>query len=136
MASTATAVLTLRELDRPVHWVGGGKSKDDMAAEVGRQMAPLVASAHLFGAVAKQVKSGMDSAPPVTTHPGLEDALDAALRAAAPGDAVLFSPAFASFDQFPNFQVRARAFSAWLGNRCDQSGSGKRDSIGRFQVSG
>jgi UDP-N-acetylmuramoylalanine-D-glutamate ligase len=36
------------------------------------------------------------------------------LAAAAPGDAVLWSPAFASFDQYPNFRARALEFHALL----------------------
>jgi UDP-N-acetylmuramoylalanine-D-glutamate ligase len=43
----------------------------------------------------------------------VQGALDAALRACRPGDALLFSPAFASFDQYPNFRARALEFHAW-----------------------
>ena len=40
--------------------------------------------------------------------------VDAALADAAPGEDLLFSPGFASFDQYPNFKARALDFHAWL----------------------
>ncbi|MBK8100922.1 MAG: hypothetical protein IPK26_27880 [Planctomycetes bacterium] len=46
----------------------------------------------------------------MTAHTTLAEALTAAFAAAAPGDAILFSPAFASFDQYPNFRARALEF--------------------------
>ena len=54
---------------------------------------------------------------PTAAHATLRQALDAALAAARPGDAVLFSPAFASFDQYPNFRARALEFHALLRER-------------------
>ena len=49
-------------------------------------------------------------------HTTLQEALVSAFAAARPGDAVLFSPAFASFDQYPNFRARALEFHSWLGS--------------------
>jgi UDP-N-acetylmuramoylalanine--D-glutamate ligase len=43
-------------------------------------------------------------------YPKLADAVRAASRRARPGETVLYSPAFASFDQFSDFQARGRAF--------------------------
>ncbi len=40
----------------------------------------------------------------------LREAVGTARKKAGPGDVVLFSPAFASFDQFADFQERGRAF--------------------------
>jgi UDP-N-acetylmuramoylalanine--D-glutamate ligase len=42
----------------------------------------------------------------------MEEALDAARNAAAPGDVVLLSPACASFDQFRDFEARGEHFRA------------------------
>jgi UDP-N-acetylmuramoylalanine-D-glutamate ligase len=53
-----------------------------------------------------------------SVHEHLEQALDAAWDASEAGDTILFSPAFASFDQFPNFATRARRFDSWV--RCLQ----------------
>ncbi len=43
-------------------------------------------------------------------EPGFDDAVRCAANAAAAGDTVLLSPACASFDAFPNFEVRGRHF--------------------------
>lgn len=100
-----------------VHWVGGGKSKEGpngyrrFATAIGAK----VATAHVFGAAAGPLSEELVARGVTTTrHERLEDALAAARDAARPGDMVLFSPGFASFDQFPNFRARAAAFRVWL----------------------
>lgn len=107
--STASALATL---SGQVHWVGGGKSKDGDYESVAEVVAG-VRSAHLFGAAAEPLRTALQGRTHVTAHTRLEDALDAAWGQARPGDRVLFSPAFASFDQFANFRSRAEAFHTW-----------------------
>ncbi|MBK8978522.1 MAG: UDP-N-acetylmuramoyl-L-alanine--D-glutamate ligase [Planctomycetes bacterium] len=113
-----STVSALESIDAPVHWIGGGKSKDGPEAlpPAARELAPRLRGAHLFGAVAEALASELRRAglATVTSHERLEDALDAARASAAAGSALLFSPAFASFDQFANFEARARSFRAWL----------------------
>ena len=108
----------LRNIPGPIHWVTGGKSKDGDYKTVADAAAPFVASAHVFGAAAEPLAQELrraDSRRPVatTTHVRVQEALDAALEACEPGSALLFSPAFASFDQYPNFRARALEFHAW-----------------------
>ncbi len=107
---------TLAALDSipgEVHWVGGGKSK---GGDIGRHiptLAAAVASAHLFGAVATDLAAALEGTVPTTVHVDLESALDAALERAHNGEAILFSPAFSSHDQFVNYVARAERFHAW-----------------------
>ncbi|MFT7537658.1 MAG: UDP-N-acetylmuramoylalanine--D-glutamate ligase, partial [Hyphomicrobiaceae bacterium] len=114
LESTRQALKTLSK-DRRVHWLGGGKSKDGDHQSVAEMVALHAASAHVFGAAAGPMATL--SSIPTTSHEWLRDALPAALAAARPGDAVLFSPAFASFDQYPNFRARALEFHSLLRER-------------------
>ena len=106
----------LRNVPGRVHWVGGGKSKEGHCASAIASVQPLAASTHLFGATAASLAEH-PLADPATLHERLEQALDAAIGSARPDESVLFSPAFASFDQFPNFRARAQAFHNWLHSR-------------------
>jgi UDP-N-acetylmuramoylalanine--D-glutamate ligase len=109
--STRSALASLRGT---IHWVGGGKSKDGDYAAVAAGVVPAIATAHLFGAAAVPLAEAIGGRRPTTVGDRVEAALDAALGAAQPGDCLLFSPAFASFDQYPNFRARAQDFHAWL----------------------
>ena len=110
--STRSALQTLHGR---VHWLGGGKSKDGDHAAVAAALVPHIASAHAFGAAAEPLAAAIADRVPTTVSTTLREALPKALAAAAPGDAVLWSPAFASFDQYPNFRARALEFHALLG---------------------
>ncbi|MBL9079681.1 MAG: UDP-N-acetylmuramoyl-L-alanine--D-glutamate ligase [Planctomycetes bacterium] len=113
----------LQALTGRIHWVGGGKSKDGDYATMAAAVAPRIASAHLFGAAAEPLGALLQDRVPTTVHGPLAAALTAAFAAARPGDAVLFSPAFASFDQYPNFRARALEFHGWLAARRDADAS-------------
>lgn len=96
-----------------VRWVGGGKSKGADLDEIAAAVGPRVRSAHLFGAVARDLGARLALRAPTSIHERLHDALDAARCAARPGEALLFSPGFASFDQYRNFRQRAEDFLSW-----------------------
>ncbi len=119
--STASA---LAAIPGRIRWVGGGKSKDGNFARVAEAVAPRIASAHLFGAAAPAMAPLLSGRCPTTVHEPLEEALAAALAHSRPGDAVLFSPAFASFDQYPNFRARALAFHAYVQQQRQRTAAG------------
>jgi len=110
--STRRALAAVSAMPQRVHWLGGGKSKDGDHGRVARAIAEHATSAHVFGAAAGPFAE--QCSVPTTSHETLKEALAAALETARPGDAVLFSPAFASFDQYPNFRARAIEFHSLL----------------------
>lgn len=119
--STRSALQSLRGR---VHWIGGGKSKDGDYRTVADAVAPHLASAHLFGAAAAPLAQAIAGRVPTTTSERVPEAFAQALAAAAPGEAVLWSPAFASFDQYPNFRARALEFQALVAGRAATAASG------------
>ena len=122
--STRLALRALQGRGLRVRWLGGGKSKDGDYGAVAAAITAGAASAHVFGAAARPFADAAQGHVPTTAHAGLDDALAAALQAAQPGDALLFSPAFASFDQYPNFRARAEEFLALLSERRATSAAG------------
>ena len=50
----------------------------------------------------------------------MEDALDAAIDMVCPGDAVVLSPACASFDEFESFEHRGRVFKQLVAFRAQR----------------
>lgn len=105
----------LESMKRPVVWIAGGTDK-------GNDYAPLKDFAR--EKVHTLVCMGVDNAKLVREFTGVvpevisTDSLDAAMRAAQcaarPGDAVLLSPACASFDLFKNYENRGELFKAWV----------------------
>jgi UDP-N-acetylmuramoylalanine--D-glutamate ligase len=96
-----------------IYWIAGGIAKAG-GIEPLRPLFPRVARSYLIGQAAEQFAATLGSAMPVENCGTLEKAVATALRDAVdekrPGAVVLLSPACASFDQYPNFEVRGDAF--------------------------
>lgn len=96
-----------------IYWIAGGIAKAG-GIEPLRPLFPRVARSYLIGQAAEQFAATLGSAMPVENCGTLEKAVATALRDAMaekrPGAVVLLSPACASFDQYPNFEVRGDAF--------------------------
>lgn len=96
-----------------VFWIAGGKAKDGGIDDL-RDLFPRVTKAYLIGEAADAFAVTLADTPHVVAHT-MERAVElAAADAAAAGgeQVVLLSPACASFDQFPDFEVRGEAFRA------------------------
>ena len=79
---------------------------------------PKIAHAYLIGEASDDFAKTLKGKVPFTVCGTMEKAFHAAVNAAqkdaAEKPVVLLSPACASFDQFPNFEVRGAAFVALL----------------------
>jgi len=113
--STATA---LAAFARDVFWILGGKPKQGGISSL-VPLFPRVAQAYLIGEASEEFAATLDGKLAFERCGTLDVALakaarDAAASAAAgaPEPVVLLSPASASYDQFPNFEVRGDHFRA------------------------
>ncbi|WP_232630805.1 UDP-N-acetylmuramoyl-L-alanine--D-glutamate ligase [Methylobacterium sp. Leaf118] len=109
--STEKALLAFRD----IHWIVGGKAKEGGIAPLA-SLFDRVAHAYLIGASSDTFAATLEGRVPFTRCGTLEAATEAAATAAAaspaPEPVVLLSPACASYDQFPNFEVRGDRFRA------------------------
>lgn len=110
--STEKALTSFRD----IFWILGGKAKEG-GIESLRRYFPNIAKAYLIGAASDAFAATFDDdggvtyERSVTLDKAVADATRDALAHPGEGEiAVLLSPACASFDQFPNFEVRGEAF--------------------------
>lgn len=97
-----------------IFWIAGGKPKTGGIASLA-SFFPRIRKAYLIGEAAADFANTLEGKVPTEINGVLSAAIDAAARdAAASGlkePVVLLSPACASFDQYPNFEVRGKAFT-------------------------
>lgn len=98
---------------QPVIWIGGGRSKGgDLDAFV-RRLSPRIDRALVIGEIADSLADQfMAQNASAQVCGSLREATVQALHAARPGQQVVFSPGFASFDMFKNYADRGRQFEA------------------------
>ena len=97
--------------------IAGGYDKHIPFDELGRALPSGARVVLLCGATAQKIGEAVRAAPDyrpsrpeMVYFDKLDDVVAYARTIAKPGDCVLFSPACASFDQFPNFMERGRYF--------------------------
>ncbi|MDP6538105.1 MAG: UDP-N-acetylmuramoyl-L-alanine--D-glutamate ligase [Planctomycetota bacterium] len=111
-----STVSAMRSLPRGFILVCGGRLKDLPTDELAAVAAERAGRAIVFGAAAPTLGARLRAAGvEILEVDGVEDAARAALEPGDEGGDVLFSPACASFDAWPNFAARARAFREALG---------------------
>jgi UDP-N-acetylmuramoylalanine--D-glutamate ligase len=101
----------------PVLWIGGGKAKGGDLAGFVRRIAGKIRHAFLIGET-QPVLATFCRAFSVAATPcaSLEEAVRRAFAVAGPGDHVVLSPGFASFDMFRGYDDRGRQFEALVEN--------------------
>lgn len=96
-----------------IYWILGGTQKEG-GIESLEPLFPKIRKAFLIGASAEDFARTLDGKVPYALCGTLEVAVTAAAADALESDAVepvvLLSPACASYDQFPNFEVRGASF--------------------------
>jgi UDP-N-acetylmuramoylalanine--D-glutamate ligase len=97
----------------PIYWIAGGIAKAGGIDSL-KPFFPRIVKAYLIGQAADEFAHAIGGAVPVEISGTLDKAVAAAARDAIRegkrGAAVLLSPACASFDHYPNFEVRGDAF--------------------------
>ena len=107
---------------------GEGKGQDfsPLAAPVARHCRAVV----LIGRDAPLIRSALDAGGvPLLDATSMDDAVQQAAGLAHAGDAVLMSPACASFDMFDNYEHRARVFCGAVAALAEQAGTSLEGSL-------
>lgn len=124
---TAAAISALRDTspDRPVIIICGGYDKNIPTEPLAETLLSekILKAVVLTGDTKDKVKEALtaspllcDTSPEIRVEADFVSAVRLAASLAQKGDTVLLSPAFASFDAFPNFEVRGERFTETVHN--------------------
>jgi UDP-N-acetylmuramoylalanine--D-glutamate ligase len=121
--NVGATVAALSGMRRPVVLIAGGDGKGQDFTPLAPAVKQRARAVVLIGRDAERVAQAIaSSGVPVERAAGMDEAVTAAFRASRKGDAVLLSPACASFDMFRNYEHRGEAFVAAV-RRLEGSGS-------------
>lgn len=103
----------LEALDSPIVLIAGGYDKGGSFDSLAEVMFRRVKKAILIGQVKERLAAALTGRGIAWVYAdSLEDAVNKAFGATVPGDAVLLSPACASWDMFSNYEERGDRFKA------------------------
>ena len=114
--NTDAAIQGIKAMDKPTILIGGGYDKgseyDDWIQSFDNKVKLLV----LIGQTKEKIaecarKNGFEQ---IVFAESFEEALDICVKEAVAGDAVLLSPACASWGMFPNYEVRGKMFKEYV----------------------
>jgi len=109
--NVGATVAALSGMRRPVVLIAGGEGKGQDFTPLAPAVKQRARAVVLIGRDAdKLARAIAASGVPVERAEGMDEAVAAAFRASRQGDAVLLSPACASFDMFRNYAHRGEAF--------------------------
>ena len=110
--NVGAVVAALDRFPRPVVLIAGGRDKGGSYEPLAQVMKQSGRAAVLIGEAAPKLREVLAPVVPVESAASMEEAVAQAAVMARSGDAVLLSPACASFDMFRNYQHRAEVFRA------------------------
>jgi UDP-N-acetylmuramoylalanine--D-glutamate ligase len=120
--NVGATVAALSGMRRPVVLIAGGDGKGQDFTPLAPAVKQRARAVVLIGRDAERLARAIaSSGVPVERAAGMDEAVTAAFRASRKGDAVLLSPACASFDMFRNYEHRGEAFVAAV-RRLEASG--------------
>lgn len=97
-------------IDRPIHLILGGDGKGQDFSPLRELVLRKCKSVALIGQDAAQLSDVLVDIPNVRRYTTLPEAVNACIDSAIAGDAVILSPACASWDMFTNYKQRAQVF--------------------------
>lgn len=111
------AIKGIRAMNRPTWLIGGGYDKDSSYEEWIRAFDGKVRGLVLIGQTREKIAEAAHGCGFMNTilADDLEEAVQVCAAHAAAGEAVLLSPACASWGQFPNYEVRGKKFKEYVG---------------------
>ena len=119
-------VAALAGMAQPVVLIAGGDGKGQDFSPLNEAVRKHARALIVIGHDAERITAAVaSSGVPCSKAASLEEAVQMSFCAARPGDAVLLSPACASFDMFDNYAHRARLFVEAVGRlqeRCAYAG--------------
>jgi UDP-N-acetylmuramoylalanine--D-glutamate ligase len=109
--------------ERKVIVILGGEGKGQDFSPLAAPVSRYARAAVLIGRDAPQIRAVLESTGvPLLDATSMEEAVSLATQTASAGDAVLMSPACASFDMFRNYPHRAEVFRAAVQTVADEAG--------------
>lgn len=122
VGATAAALIGLGA-DRKVLVILGGEGKGQDFTPLADPVRRYVRAVLLIGRDAPLIRAALaDTGVPLLDVSSMQQAVAMASGQAHAGDAVLMSPACASFDMFDNYEHRARVFVQAVGDLAEQAG--------------
>lgn len=110
--NVGAVVKSLESFDEPVILIAGGRDKDGDFSVLKPLVRDKVKALILIGEAGEKIKKAIGDSTRIIMEDSLRNAVSRAREIASPGDAVLLSPACASFDMFRDFEHRGRQFKA------------------------
>jgi len=100
----------LRSIDTSIYLIGGGRDKGASYTPLIEHGKGKIKGVILIGEAREKMFEALGREFPTQFADTLEDAVEKCFELARPGDAVLLSPACASFDMFESYEQRGKAF--------------------------
>lgn len=111
-----SAIWALKNIERPVFLIAGGKDKGVDYSRILDFARGKVKEVILIGEAKEKIKEALEGDLSVEEAADLEEAVSRAFYKAGRGDCVLLSPMCSSFDMFSDYEERGRVFKEIVRN--------------------